>query len=41
VSPIRSSDGTINQIRWTAVYVRMGDSWQIAASHATRVADAK
>ena len=41
-SPIRSlADGKTYQFRWTAVYVRMGDSWQIAASQATRLAEAK
>jgi hypothetical protein len=38
VSPIRSmADGKTNLFRWTAVYVRMGESWQLAASHATRL----
>ena len=43
ISPTKSmSDGNINSVRWTAVYVR-GDNgdWQLAASHATRVAEAK
>jgi ketosteroid isomerase-like protein len=42
VSPIASkSDGKTSRVRWTAVYVRAGDSWQIAASHATRLGDEK
>ena len=42
LSPIRSlADGKTYQFRWTAVYVRMGESWQIAASQATRLAEAK
>jgi ketosteroid isomerase-like protein len=42
LSPIRSlADGKIYNFRWTVVYVRMGDGWQIAASQATRVVDAK
>ena len=41
-SPIRSSaDGKTHKFRWTAVYVRVGDGWQIAASHATRLAEEK
>ena len=40
VSPIRSlADGKTYNFRWTAVYVRMGDGWQIAASQATRLAE--
>jgi hypothetical protein len=35
------ADGKTHKYRWTAVYVRMGDSWQIAASHATRLDDEK
>ena len=42
VSPIKSmADGKTYPFRWTAVYVRIGDSWQLAASQATRLADAK
>ena len=36
-----NSDGKTSQVRWTAVYVRTGDSWQIAASHATRLDEDK
>lgn len=36
-SPVRSKDGAAFQLRWTAVYVRVGDSWQLAASQATRL----
>lgn len=42
VSPIKSmADGKTYAFRWTAVYVRIGDGWQIAASQATRLAEAK
>ena len=42
VSPIKSmADGKTYSFRWTAVYVRMGDGWQIAASQATRLAEVK
>jgi ketosteroid isomerase-like protein len=42
VSPIRSlADGKTYDFRWMTVYVRMGESWQIAASQATRLPDAK
>jgi ketosteroid isomerase-like protein len=41
-SPIRSlADGKTYDFRWTAAYVRMGDSLQIAASQATRLPEAK
>ena len=42
VSPIKSlADGKTYSFRWTAVYVRVGDGWQIAASQATRLAEVK
>ena len=42
LSPIRSmADGKTYNFRWTAVYVRMGEGWQIAASQATRLPEAK
>jgi ketosteroid isomerase-like protein len=42
VSSIKSmSDGKTYSFRWTAVYVRIGDGWQLAASHATRLAEIK
>jgi hypothetical protein len=42
VSPLRSpQDGKVEKVRWTAVYVRMGESWQIAVSQATRTGDGK
>ena len=42
VSPIRSlADGKTYNFRWIAVYVRAGDGWQIAASQATRLPEAK
>ena len=41
-SPIRSlADGKTYNFRWTAVYVRMGEGWQIAASQATRLGEVK
>jgi hypothetical protein len=41
-SPIRSMvDGKTYQFRWIAVYVRIGDGWQIAASQATRLPESK
>jgi ketosteroid isomerase-like protein len=42
ISPIKSlADGKTYNFRWTVVYVRMGDGWQIAASQATRLGEAK
>ena len=42
VSPIRSAaDGKTYNFRWTAVYVRIGEGWQIAASQATRLPEGK
>jgi len=42
MSPIRSlADGKTYNFRWTAVYVRMGESWQIAASQATPLGEVK
>lgn len=42
VSPIKSlADGKTYSFRWTAVYVRIGDGWQLAASQATRLAEVK
>jgi ketosteroid isomerase-like protein len=42
VSPIRSmADGKTYNFRWTVTYVRMGEGWQIAASHATRLGEVK
>ena len=42
ISPIKSmADGKTYSFRWTAVYVRVGDGWQLAASHATRLAEVK
>jgi hypothetical protein len=40
-SPIRASDGKTHRVRWMAVYVRMGEGWQIAASQATRLGEVK
>ena len=42
VSPIKSeADGKIYAYRWTTVYVREGMSWNVAASHATRLDEIK
>jgi len=40
-STLRSAvDGKSNPLRWTVVYVRVGENWQVAASQATRVPEA-
>jgi hypothetical protein len=39
VSPIKSSDGKTYDVRWTAVYVREGMGWHVAASHATQLGE--
>lgn len=36
-SRLRAADGTSHAYRWTAVYVRVGEDWQLAASQETRV----
>ena len=42
VSPIRSlADGKTYAFRWTAVYARAGESWQLAASQAARMREIK
>jgi ketosteroid isomerase-like protein len=42
ISPIQSqADGKTYAFRWTAVYVREGNSWNIAASQATRLHEIK
>jgi ketosteroid isomerase-like protein len=42
VSPIKSlADGKTYSFRWIAVYVRVDDGWQLAASQATRLAEVK
>jgi ketosteroid isomerase-like protein len=42
ISPLApKSGGKTTKVRWTAVYVRAGGGWQIAASHATRLDDVK
>ncbi|WP_072385021.1 nuclear transport factor 2 family protein [Hyphomicrobium sp. CS1BSMeth3] len=41
VSPIKSDDGKTYDVRWTAVYTREGQSWNVAASHATRLGETK
>jgi len=41
VSPIKSDDGKTYDFRWTAVYVREGMGWHVAASHATRLGETK
>ena len=41
-SPVKAlPGGKTYDFRWTAVYVRNGDSWQLAASQATRLAEVK
>lgn len=41
-SPIKSmSDGKIYAVKWTAVYTRAGQSWQLVASQATRAHEIK
>lgn len=40
-SPIRAGDSKTYSFRWTAVYVRGPNSWQIAASQATRLGEMK
>ena len=42
VSPVKSlADGKTYAFRWTAVYVRNDDTWQLAASQATRLQEIK
>jgi len=42
VSPIKSeADGKTYAFGWTTVYVREGNSWNVAASHATRLHEIK
>ena len=42
ISPIRSlADGKTYAFRWTAVYVRIGENFQLAASQATRLHEIK
>lgn len=41
VSPIKSDDGNTYDVRWTAVYTREGQSWHVAASHATRLGESR
>lgn len=41
VSPIKSDDGKTYDVRWTTVYTREGQSWHVAASHATRLGESK
>jgi ketosteroid isomerase-like protein len=37
-SPVKSlSDGRTYDFRWTQVFVKVGDSWRMAVSHATRL----
>lgn len=41
-SPLSAgAHGKSFDVRWTAVYVRVGDGWQIAASQVTRIAEVK
>jgi len=41
VSPIKANDGKTYDVRWTTVYTREGQSWHVAASHATRLGESK
>jgi ketosteroid isomerase-like protein len=42
LSPIKSeADGKTYAFRWTTVYVRESNSWNVAASHATRLHEIK
>jgi hypothetical protein len=41
VSPIKSDDGKTYDVRWTSVYTREGQTWHVAASHATRIGESK
>jgi ketosteroid isomerase-like protein len=41
VSPIKADDGKTYDVRWTSVYTREGQSWHVAASHATRLGETK
>lgn len=42
LSPIKSlADGKTYRFTWTAVYVRFGEGWQLAASQATRLGEVK
>lgn len=34
-------DGSVQNLAWTAVYVRNDETWRLAASHVTRLAEAK
>lgn len=36
-SALPAADGKPQDVRWTVVYVRKGDSWQVAAGHATAI----
>lgn len=35
------ADGTVQLLAWTAVYLRHDEKWKLAASHVTRLAEAK
>ncbi len=37
-SAVSSDDGIVQEYRWTIVYVRVGNNWRVAASHATKIA---
>jgi ketosteroid isomerase-like protein len=42
ISSIKSPvDGKAHALRWTAIYIRTDISWQLAASHETRVGEEK
>ncbi len=41
VSNLKASDGKTYAYRWTATYVREGQGWHVAASHATQLHEIK
>ena len=41
ISPIAADDGKTYDVRWTSVYTREGQSWHVAASHATHLGESK
>jgi hypothetical protein len=38
---LRGENGKIYDVRWTAVYVREGQKWNVAASHVTQLRESK
>ena len=41
VSNLKASDGKTYAYRWTTTYVREGQGWHVAASHATQLHEIK